>query len=130
MIGRLVFLALVVAAVWYGSKHYKALLPKNTGGEIEVVNISSRTIEAFRASVGETAVAIEVLEAGASRKVPFQPRAEGPFHLVWASRGVLGERTWTSSAPATTAPQVHRFDIGDNGAVSWSSTVKEQVKAN
>lgn len=130
MIGRLVFLALLVAAVWYGSKHYKSLLPKNAGGEIEVVNISSRAVEALCISVGETAVAVEVLEVGASRKIAFQPRTEGPFRLVWASRGVLGERNWVSSAPATTAPQLHRFDIGDNGAVSWSSTAKSQAQAN
>ena len=122
MLKRLVFLAVLVAAVWYGSKHYKDLIPR-TSGDVEVVNHSGRAIHALRISVGEQTVAVEDLEDGATRLVSFQPNSDGTFRLVWASSGVLGERIW-SGGSASTAIQTHHFDFRENGDVTWTHEAK------
>ncbi len=121
---RLLLLALVAAAVWYGWKTFPGL---KTGGsnDIEVVNHSGRAVERVRISVADRTVVVETLEDGATAHVPLRSEREGPFHVIWASRGVLGEREW-SGGSFTGGPTLHRyrFQFETDGSVLCSSEVK------
>lgn len=124
MLKRLIFLALVAAAAWYGYKNYdKLVAPK--GGDFVVVNHSGRAVERLRVSVGSQTEVVEVLEDGATIRRAFQPQREGVFHLVWSQRGVLGERSWTGgTASAGTEFMTHRFEFGSDNSVIWTSELK------
>jgi hypothetical protein len=121
---KLVFLAIVVAAVWYGSKHYQTLMPTKSG-DIEVVNHSGRGVDRLRISVNNQTIVIESLEDGATTKVPFQPKSDGMFTLIWVARGLQGEPTW-SGGNASAGPELktHKFEFRENAGVIWSSEIK------
>jgi hypothetical protein len=121
---KLVFLALVVAAVWYGSKHYKTLMPAKSG-DVEVVNHSGRGVDRLRISVNGQTVVIETLDDGATMRVPFQPQRDGMFQLTWVARGLQGEPTW-SGGNASAGPELktNRFEFRENAGVIWSSEIK------
>src|SRR5262245_64785081 len=91
---RLLFIALVVFAAWYGWHHYSEL--RRAGShQVIVVNRTSHAIERLRVRVGEAGVVFETLEVGAQAKQPFKTDRDGTFQLTWELRGVMGERNWT-----------------------------------
>ena len=124
MLKKLMFLALLVAAVWYGSKHYRTLMPAKSG-DVEVVNHSGRGVDRLRISVNSQTVVIETLEDGATARVAFQPQSDGMFLLTWVVRGMQGVPTW-SGGSATAGPELktHRFEFRENAGVIWSSEIK------
>ena len=124
MLKRLLFLVLVAAAVWYGSKHYRTLMPSKSS-DIEVVNHSGRGVDRLRISVNGQTVVVEALEDGATRIVPFQPARDGTFRLIWNARGLMDERTWSGgNASAGAELKTYRFEFRENAAVLWSSRLK------
>ncbi len=124
MIKRLLLLALVVAAAWYGSKNYTTLFPSGSG-DVVVVNNSGRAAERLRISVFDQTVVVETLEDGATARVPFQPQRNGAFRLVWSSRGALGEREWSGgTATRGTVLMTHQFELRPDNSVLWTSEMK------
>ncbi len=124
MLKNLLFLAILAAAVWYGSRHYQTLMPSKTG-DIEVVNSSGHGVDRLRISVNGQTTVVESLENGATRRVPFQPQSDGVFRAVWTARGTLGEPMW-SGGNASAGPELktYRFEFRENNAVIWSSRLK------
>src|SRR6185503_2683317 len=118
---RLLFVALVVFAAWYGWHHYAEL--RETGSsQVIAVNHTGRVIERLRISVGGQTVEMESLNDGAQVKQPFMCDRDGSFSLVWELRGIMGEKMWTggtfSHGPILLA---HKFDFRERDGVIWSS---------
>lgn len=124
MIKNLLFLAILAAAVWYGSRHYQTLMPSKSG-DIVVVNNSGHGVDRLRISVNGQTTVVESLENGATRNLSFQPQSDGMFRLVWNARGTIGEPSW-SGGNASTGPELktYRFEFRENNAVIWSSKLK------
>ncbi len=126
MIKRLLLLVLVVAAAWYGSKNFRSLSPTKSH-DLVLLNQSGRAIERVRISVADQTVVVEVLEDGATARVPFIAQRDGPFRLLWSSRGMLGEREW-SGGNFTRGPvlMTHQFEFRPDASVNWSSALKPE----
>lgn len=126
MFKRLLFVALVAAAAWYGWKNYKTLL-QDKEGSVEVVNHSGRAVERVRVSVGSRTVVFEVLEDGASARQNYQPPHDGVFELTWKTRGVLGDRSWSGGTASGSPPLMrHRFEFDTENGVVWTSEEKSK----
>jgi len=121
---RLLFLGIVAAAIWYGSKHYQTLMPSKSG-DIEVVNHSGRGADRVRISSGGQTVVVEALEDGATTRIPFQPQRDGTFQVVWKPRGLMTEPTW-SGGNASAGPDLrtYTFEFRENGDILWSTRPK------
>ena len=118
---RLVLIALVVVAGWYGWKHHDELRMHGTH-EIVVVNHSGRTLERVRIAVAGQEFAIEALDQGASKVMPMRSEQDGAFVLFWNVRGVEGDKHWTGGG-FTHGPVLmrHRLEFVDGGGVVWDS---------
>src|SRR5262245_25800434 len=118
---RLLFLALVVFAIWYGYHHYSDL-QRAGSHELVAVNHSGHAIERLRLSVGDQTVVVETLEDGAQAKQPFKCDRDGPFSLVWQLRDVMGEKQW-SGGSFTHGPILlsYRFEFRPGDGVIVSS---------
>ena len=118
---RLLFLALIVFAAWYGWHHY-AELRRPGAHEVIAVNHTGRVIERLRITVGDQTVVVESLNDGAQAKQPFRCDRDGPFQLTWELRGVMGEKMWRGGTfahgPILLA---HKFDFRERDGVIWSS---------
>ena len=118
---RLLLLALIVFAAWYGWHHYAEL--RETGSnQVIAVNHTGRTIERLRISVGDRTVVVESLADGAQAKQPFKCERDGAFSLVWELKGIMGEKMWSGGTfahgPILLA---HRFEFRERDGVIWSS---------
>ena len=118
---RLLLLALIAFAAWYGWHHYAEL--RQTGSnQVIAVNHTGRTIERLRISVGAQTVVVESLADGAQAKQPFKCDRDGSFQLVWELKGIMGEKMWSGGTfahgPILLA---HRFEFRERDGVIWSS---------
>jgi hypothetical protein len=118
---RLLFVALVAFAAWYGWHHYSELRQAGSH-QVLVINRSGHAIERLRIHAGDQTVVVEVLEDGAQAKQPFRSQRDSPFDLTWQVRGAMGDRTWTggnfSHGPILFT---YRFEFRDGDGVIWSS---------
>ena len=118
---RLLMIALIVFAAWYGWHHYTEL--RQTGSnQVIAVNHTGRTIERLRISVGAQTVVVESLADGAQAKQPFKCDRDGSFQLVWELKGIMGEKMWSGGTFAH-GPLLlaHRFEFREKDGVIWSS---------
>ena len=118
---RLVLIALVVTAAWYGWKHHDELRTHGAH-EIVVVNHSGRALERVRIAVAGQSFAIEALEQGATKVFPMRSEQDGEFVLFWNVHGVEGDKHW-SGGGFTHGPvrMRHRLEFVDDGGVVWNS---------
>ena len=118
---RLLLVALVAFAAWYGWNHY-ATLRQAGAHQIVVINHSGQAIERLRIRVGDRGLVVETLENGAQAKLPFRCEHDGPFSLVWQVRGRMGEPEW-SGGQFTHGPLLflYRFEFRDEDGVISSS---------
>lgn len=121
---RLLILALVAFAGWYGWHHYKQLM---TGGSHEavIVNDSGIPMDRVRLLVGDQTLVKEALEPGESAVLPFRCNQDGSFHLEWQWRTRMGSPRWTGGTfvhgPLLTR---HTFTVDPEGGVVWQSERK------
>jgi hypothetical protein len=118
---RLLLIALVIAAAWYGWKHQDELRSRGTH-EIVALNHSGKAIERLRFSVAGTRLAMEVIEDGASEVLPLRCEQDGAFELHWNVRGRDGEPSWRGGS-FNHGPVLmrHRFEFTPGDGVIWSS---------
>ena len=118
---RLLLIALVAAAAWYGWKHHDELRLHGTH-EIVVVNHSGRAVERVRIAVAGQEFAVEALEPNASKVLPMRSEQDGEFVLFWNVRGVEGDKHW-SGGGFTHGPVLmrHRLEFVDGNGVVWNS---------
>jgi hypothetical protein len=118
---RLLLLALIAAAAWYGWKNHDAWRA-NGAHELVAVNRSGRAIERIRINIGDQAFAIESVEDGATYKLPLRCEHDGMFRIVWDVRGRDGEKHWEGGS-FNHGPLLmrHRFEFTTGDGVIWSS---------
>jgi hypothetical protein len=118
---RLLFLALVAFAAWYGWNHY-AELRSGGASEVLVVNHSGQAIERLRIRVADQALVVETLENGAQAKQSLHCERDGVFSLVWEVRGSMGDHMWKGGQFVHGPIRLsHRFEFLPQDGVIWSS---------
>src|SRR5262249_57051683 len=118
---RLLLLALIAFAAWYGWKHY-AELRRGGSHDVVLVNHSGHPIERLRISVADQTLVVETLADGAERHEPLRASHDGTFTLVWSANNAQGENNWTGGQ-FTHGPMLmtYRFEFqGDDGVISSS----------
>lgn len=116
---KLLFLALVVFAAWYGWHHYPELIHHLPMSKAVVVNNTGHELTRVRLSAGEQSI-------GVKESIPENDRAEFTFHvdhdatfvLVWQYGDRPGESHWTGGT-VTTGPVAQKctFTIDADGEV-------------
>lgn len=117
---KLIFLCIVVAAVWYGYHHYPELIHRTPRHEVVVENHSGHPIERLRVIVGGQTFVREKLEPNGTAVFPFRVNADSPFELTWQYGDAIGEFRWRGGFVAA-GPMVqrHGMSILDRGGVSY-----------
>jgi len=119
MIKRLLFLALVAFAAWYGWHHYRDLLHHEVMSRAIIVNNTGHELTRVRLSAGDQSL-------GVKESIPDNSRADFPFHvdhdasflLVWQYGDRPGESRWTGGT-VTQGPIAQKctFTIDGDGEV-------------
>lgn len=123
---RLIVLALLAAALWYGWKHYPELLHKEEMNVAVIENRAERGLTRVRLTVGDQTFVRENIPAGQSADIPFKVQRDGEFKLTWQWQGREGEPSW-SGGIATHGPihSRHFFTVDDEGGVVWRQELKQ-----
>ena len=123
--GRLFLFLLVVAAAWYGWKHYPDLLSRRPGHDLVIENAGSADIERVRVTVDGQTLVKEVVPSGQKAVMQFKVTRDSDFDLIWETHGRMGERHWTGgSVPKGPMLQRHIFRIQDDGEVMYTTENK------
>lgn len=120
---KLIFLAVIAAAGWYGWTHYKALFQRQPSHEAVIENQSARTLDRIRLKVDGQTLVKETLAAGETARLPFRVNHDSSFELWWK----IGpdERSWAGGlVPAGPMAQRHFFGIGDGNEVMYRAEGK------
>ena len=121
---RLVLFVLVVAACWYGWKHYGELRSGGTN-ELQVLNHSGFAIERLRLTVGDETAVVETLEDGATANLPWVGKSEGSFTLLYNVRGREGDRHWTGGGFQPSPALVREvFEFTPDDHIVWREEPK------
>src|SRR5262249_31319805 len=91
---RLLLLALIAFAAWYGWKHY-AELRRGGSHDVVLVNHSGHPIERLRFWGAAKPLVGETRGAGGERHEPLRASHDGTFTLVWSANNAQGENNWT-----------------------------------
>jgi hypothetical protein len=123
--GRLIVLVLLIAAVWYGYKHYPALLSRSPSHEAVVVNATSNTVYRIRLGVGGQTFVKESLGPDQKVAFPFKVNDDASFDLIWEWDNTTGERHWRGGT-VFKGPMVarHVLTIQDDDGVVYMSENK------
>ncbi|OGF17972.1 MAG: hypothetical protein A2W00_12650 [Candidatus Eisenbacteria bacterium RBG_16_71_46] len=122
---RLLLLALVAAAAWYGWKHYPEFVNRRPGHEAVVVNQSGHTLERVRLSVGGQTFVKESLPDGERAVFPFKVADDATFALSWQFADMMGERSWRGGmVPRGPMLQRHIFTIDTESEVIYQTENK------
>ena len=121
---RLLFLALVAFAAWYGWHHYSELREAGSH-DLVLVNRTGRALERLRIVTGDQTAVVEVLEDGATTHRPIKSERDGLFDLYWNQRGVMGDRSWHGGV-FTHGPllMTYRFEFRGVDGVIFTSEKK------
>ena len=107
---RLLMLALIVAAVWYGWKHGPSLLAHRPAHEAVVENRSGVALERVRLTVDGQTFVKETLADGAQAVFPFRVGHDAAFTLLWQWSDRIGESHW-SGGMVPIGPMVQRYTM-------------------
>ena len=115
---RLLLLALLAFAGWYGWKHYDQVLHPRPHHEAVVHNESGEKLVRVRLTVGRQTFVKEELPDGESATFPFTVDADSPFDLSWEYDTKQGEQHWSGGLVAK-GPIIarHTMTIRPSGGV-------------
>ncbi|TMQ74312.1 MAG: hypothetical protein E6K81_00130 [Candidatus Eisenbacteria bacterium] len=123
---KLVLLALIAFAAWYGWKHYKSLLlERRPMHEAVVENQTGVGLTRVRLTVdGQTFVREELPDKGRA-SFPFRVGRDAAFRLVWQWSDRTTENTWNGGMVAV-GPMVQRhvMVIGSDAGVLYRAEPK------
>ena len=112
---KLIVLALVALAVWYGWKHYPELLNRAPANDAVIENRSGRGMARIRLTVDGQTFVKEELADGADAVIPFRVRNDSSFELVW-TWGDTYEHQWAGGlVPHGPMVQRHVMTVNDDG---------------
>ena len=119
---RLIILALLVAAGWYGWKHYDELMHPQPHHMAVIRNGTGEKLVRIRLTVGGHTYVKEELANGESVTFPFLVDSDSPFQLVWEYESQPAESRWTGGLVAK-GPLVarHTMTIHSGGGVVLES---------
>ena len=122
---KLFFLLLVVAAAWYGWKHYPDLLARRPAHEAVIENPSGHTLQRVRLAVGGRTFVRETLDDGQRAVFPFRVTSDASFELTWQWKDRVGECNWRGGmVPRGPMQQRHIMAIDEEGAVFYRAENK------
>ncbi len=110
---RLVILALLGVAGWYGWHHrdtLQDLLHRRPRNEAVVRNHSGETVTRIRLTVGGQTFVKEELASDASAAFPFAVDSDSPFDLVWEYAAKMNTGHWNGGTVAP-GPAVTRYKL-------------------
>ena len=114
---RLIIIALVVFAAWYGWSHYGDLLNPRPKHEVVIENRSGRVMDRVRISVGGQGFVRETIANEENAAFRFLINDDATFELVWKWANDEVEHRWTGGN-VFKGPMVQRHHImvdGDAG---------------
>jgi len=122
---KLIVLALLAAAAWYGWRHKDTLFVRHQGHEAVIENQASTTLERVRLTVDGQTLVKESIPVDGKVVIPFSINNDSDFKLVWQWGGRPGERSWQGGMIAR-GPllQRHVFQIDDDGNVTYHAEPK------
>ena len=122
---KLIVLIILVAAAWYGWKHYPELLNRQPSHEAVVENASGTTLIRVRVSVGGQTFVKEELADGEKVTFPFKIKDDATFDLVWQWQARAGESSWHGGmVPRGPMVQRHVMSIDGDGQVMYHAEQK------
>lgn len=115
---RLVILALLAFAGWYGWKHYDQLLHPMPKHQAVIKNDTGTKLVRVRLTVGGHTYVKEEIANGESAAIPFTVDSDSPFELTWEFESNTQTGHWTGGL-VTKGPLIakHIMTIQDNGGV-------------
>ena len=119
---RLVVLAIIAFAGWYGYKHYDQLLHPQPRHQAVVRNESGGKLVRVRLTVGGHTYVKEEMANHESATFPFTVDRDSPFDLVWEYDTNTSTGHWTGGlvAPGPIVAR-HTMTIQDGGGVVFES---------
>jgi hypothetical protein len=117
---KLLVLALIAFAAWYGWKHYPELTRHRPSHQAVIQNESGTGLTRVRLQVdGQTLVKEEIAD-GQSATMPFRVNDDATFVLTWQWADRAGEQTWRGGmVPRGPMMQRHVFHIDGEGNVMY-----------
>ena len=122
---KLLFLALLAFAAWYGWNHYRGLFERHASHEAVIVNDSGSPITRIRLKVDGQTLVKEEVAAGQRGVMPFRITNDSDFQLTWQWGDKPGELSWRGGMVAK-GPMVqrHLFTIDSEGQVIYQAENK------
>lgn len=109
---KLLLLAIVVAAAWYGWKHYPDIVNPQPGHVAVVMNQTGRDMERVRLVVDGQTFVSETLADGAEAEFKFRVANDSEFQIVWQWSNAPGEFQWRGGrVPRGPMVQRHVFTV-------------------
>ena len=123
--GRLIVLVLLIAAIWYGYKHYPEVMKRGPSHEAVIVNATSNPAVRIRLLVGGQTFVKESLGPDQKVAFPFKVNDDATFELIWEWDSSTGERHWRGGN-VFKGPIVarHTLTIQDDDGVVYQSENK------
>ena len=107
---RLIVLALIAAAAWYGWHHYRELITKVPQHEIVIRNESGHPLARVRLHVGGRGFVREELPMKESATFSLAVQEDSKFDLVWEYGDQTGEGHWVGGG-VTKGPMIFRHTL-------------------
>ncbi len=127
---RLIILALIALAAWYGWNHRGTLLASQDRSEAGIENSASYPIERVRLTVDRHTMVKESIAPREQVVIPFAFQNDSDFNLVWRRPDKQGERHWRGGGVSKGSfPQRYVFQIDNNGRVAFHTEPKATVPA-
>ncbi len=122
---RLLVLALVAIAAWYGWNHRDRLLARRPSHEAVIVNHSGRGMTRIRLEVGGQTLVKEDLDDAASAAFSFRVNDDSDFALTWQWAGSDNELHWRGGlVPRGPMVQRHTMTVDSDGGVTYQAENK------
>ncbi len=109
---KLILLAVVAAAAWYGWHHYPQLLNRQPGHTAVIVNQTGRDMQRVRLVVDGQTFVRESLPDGEEAEMKFKVANDSDFLLIWQWTNAPGEFHWRGGrVPRGPMVQKHIFTV-------------------
>lgn len=126
---KLLLLALLAFAGWYGWHHKDELLHRQGSHDAVIENHTGKTMERIRLTVDGQTLVKETLAEEATALLPFRVNNDATFALTWQYAGQPGEQSWSGgSVPKGPMLQRHIFSLDGDGAVYYRAEPKLSSK--
>jgi len=120
---KLLLLALIVAAAWYGWKHYPELANRQPGHKAVIINQTGRNMQRVRLIVDGQTLVKEELNDGDQAEFRFRVANDSDFQLFWQWADAPGESRWRGgSVPRGPMVQKHTFTVDSANEVVYQTS--------